>query len=226
MLRSLILPLAAAVIAFVGCVSQTKTLSSSDIVDSPDDRQSVLWVKIRKYEELVAEFPDEPKHYERLAAFHWQLGHHEEALDYIAEAEKLDPTNAELRYMRAMVHEGSGNYRLAEKSLQQVAKEIPHYTGPHYDLAWLYISENRFRDALKQFEMCLEIDPVDPLPHYYIGKLQYERFRNREAAIQSFERYMELGGKKHHNEVRQVLAALQPDLRLSPAGYRAGPVIR
>jgi hypothetical protein len=38
--------------------------------------------------------------------------------------------------------------------------------------------------------------------------------KNRKAAIQSFERYLRVGGQQRYNEVLKTLQALQPDLRI------------
>ena len=55
--------------------------------------------------------------------------------------------------------------------------------------------------------------PQTIAPHYWIGRVQLLH-KNRKAAIQSFERYLRVGGQQRYNEVMQTLQALQPDLRI------------
>ncbi len=203
------------VAAFTGCKTSTKQISNREIADDVEGKQSIYDVKIEKYEELVREFPGEPKHRERLAGFYFKRGRYEEALEQLEIGQKLDDNNAYLFYMQGQIQQELGNYQLAEVSYKHVIDKMgdDRYTGPHYDLAWLYTETRRFDKALEQFERCLEIDPLDPLPYYFMGKLFAEQVNKPKQAVKCFEEYMRLGGERYHREAYAYLFRLQPDLK-------------
>ncbi|MFN0059105.1 MAG: tetratricopeptide repeat protein [Planctomycetota bacterium] len=199
-----------------GCVSgDSRLLAQKDIVNpSEQDRNSVLDVKIEKYEKLAAAYPKEPKHRERLAAFYWQREDYQRAIYNLDRARELDPKNSKYDHFEGRIHQDNGNYDLALACYQRVLNSMDKdmYSGPHYDIAWLYLELKRVPEAVAELERCLEIDPVDPTPHYLLGKIEFEQRGNKEAAIRHFETYLELKGTIYHEEVRNILINLQPDL--------------
>ena len=57
------------------------------------------------------------------------------------------------------------------------------------------------------------------LPYYFIGSLAAQR-GEKEAAIQHLERYLELGGMYYHDQTRQALHSLQPEIFSTRKLYR------
>jgi len=203
--------------ALIGCQSSTKLVRTDEIIARDDgDYKSIVEVKIEKYEKLVEEYPREPKHRERLAAFYWQAEDHRNALVQLAAARDLNPTDGKFDYMEGRIYQDIGNYSLARAAFNRVIAKMPssgRFTGPFYDLAWISLELDQYDDAIQNLGKCLEIDPVDPSPHYYLGKIYMEQLNDREKAITSFEDYVRLGGRTHQDEVHQILLALQPELR-------------
>ncbi len=206
--------LAMLVLTIAGCMTTTKTpISIREVVDDIEGETSIVDTKITKYQKLIKQFPAEPKHRERLAAFFWQKEDHMSALAELATARKLDPENTKYDYMEGQIQQSIGNYAQAEVSYRRVITKLPEdgFTGPHFDLADLYLETDRPMKAKAELQKCIAIDPVDPLPHYYLGTLAYEN-KDSDTAIKAYERYMELGGNRFHAMVRRRLMALQPGL--------------
>ncbi|MEM7260480.1 MAG: tetratricopeptide repeat protein [Planctomycetota bacterium] len=199
--------------ALVGCQTNKKPISIREVVDDVEGSHSIVDTKITKYEKLVDQFPEEPKHRERLAAFYWQQENHQRALEELEIARKLDPENSKYDYMEGQIQQAIGNYNFAEVSYQRVIAKLPgdKFTGPHYDLADLYLETDQTQKAKAELEKCLEIDPSDPLAHFYLGTIAYET-KKYDLTITHYERYMELGGKRFHDLVRRRLMAIQPEL--------------
>lgn len=203
-----------ACVLVVGCqTGSKKLLSQREIVDDVEGKTSMVDAKIEKYLKLVEEFPTEPVYRERLAGFYWFREDHEKALEQLQAASKLDPDNPKYRHLMGRVYQGIGSYQLAEASFHKVIAmtKDDEFTGPHYDLAWIYMETNRIDEARHEFERCLEIDPYDPLPHYHLAKIAMQD-HDRDKAIAEFEKYMQGGGRRFHNEVYQTLRQLQPEL--------------
>lgn len=213
-MRGLMSWLVILLVAATGCSTTRKSITKNDEPETQVEPTSVVDLKIEKYQRLVSDYPNEPKHRERLAAFLWQDGQHAEAIEQLEAALEIDRNNPKYCYMIGRVQQDQGNYRFAEENYLRAIELLPdgRFTGPHYDLAWLYLETDDAIKAERQFQRCLEIDPFDPLPHYYLGKIAFEEFRDRKRAIEHWERYMVMDGRRFHDEVHRYLVGLQPDL--------------
>jgi len=198
-----------------GCVQNTVRSVKENLVESDEaGRSSVLSVKIQKYEDLAREYPKEPLYRERLARLHWMNKDHRRALDCIADARRIDPENPKYAYLEGTIYAAIGNYRLAEASFEEVLEATDgDFTGPYLQLAELCLIQERTEDALEYLHQCAEIDPRFATPHYFIGRIHYER-KDNEKAVEHFEQYLRLGGGIYQEEVLQSLASLEPRYRL------------
>lgn len=213
---SLKLALAALVLLVSGC-SQTsvRPLKKELVPNTSEGRSTILEVKLEKYENLAKDFPKVASYQERLARIHFTMGNYSQAFRYLNRAKKLDPGNPRYDYFEGKIFVSLGNYPQAEVAFLQLLKntENERYTGPYIELAKVCLLQERQRDAIQWLDKCLEIDPNYSTPHYYYGKVFYER-GNREKAIKHFELYMRLGGSDYHDEVFQALQLLQPNVRI------------
>ncbi|MEE8143496.1 MAG: tetratricopeptide repeat protein, partial [Planctomycetota bacterium] len=144
---------------------------------------------------------------------YWAKEEYRPALKHLKKAKKLDPGNPKYYYLEAEIYHGIGNYTLAESAYQDLFRTLPEdkFSGPHKDLAQVYIDAGRYDKAEKELKRCLEIDPQFPFPHYLLGHISLSR-GNKKQATRYFEVYMKLGGAAHHDEVRQTLRNLQPEI--------------
>jgi len=200
-----------------GCTTQTiRPISQQVVIENEENRSSIIDVKLEKYTELAKDFPKEARYQEKLAKLYWEKTDHKNALKALARAKKLDSGNPRYSYLEAQILEGLGSYSAAEKAYLAVIDGTENgreYSGPLMQLGNLYMQMERSDKALVCFKDALEADPTFSEPHYWIGRVQLMH-KNRKAAIQSFERYLRVGGQQRYNEVLKTLQALQPDLRI------------
>ncbi|MEE2857937.1 MAG: tetratricopeptide repeat protein [Planctomycetota bacterium] len=205
-----------ALMLLTGCATQTiRPISQQVVIDSEESHSTILDVKLEKYNKLASDFPNEPRYQERLARIYWQQSDHDSALKALKKAQKIDPGNPRYNFIAAQIFEGIGSYTAAEKAYLAVieASDGKEFSGPLLQLALLYIQMEKRDLAFQYLEECLEVDPIFAEPHYWIGRIHMSN-KKREQAIQSFERYLRVGGTNRQKEVLQTLQALQPDLRI------------
>ena len=82
----------------------------------------------------------------------------------------------------------------------------------HKSLGKLYLVKNLPDEAVKEFEVAIELEPGDPEPYYELGKIYQAKSeankKYNEKAIFYYEKYLYLGGKKEA-EVKQSLKSLK-----------------
>lgn len=208
-----------AVITLSGCLEEKVVpISSRALLEEGKDRTLLVDTKIAQYAELADEFPDEPKYVERLSQLYDRKGDYKNALKYIHQAQTLDPTNPKYNYLEGRIYYGIGNFTSAEVCYQEMISKTPEgdYTGPYFELALLYLANEKPVAAQKAFEKCIEIDPLFAQPHYHLGELALSR-KDQGAAVKYFEEYLRLDGLRFHDEALQRLYHLQPKI---PGGRR------
>ena len=79
------LALFAVLLLLPGCVQSTVKPVKEQLITSgdSDSRDTVIDIKVKKYEKLVREFPKEPRYRERLARLYWMNKDHRNALKYL-----------------------------------------------------------------------------------------------------------------------------------------------
>lgn len=199
-----------------GCVQQSvRPVATNQIEPGDEGRQTIIDIKMEKYERLAKDFPEEPRYKERLARLAWMQKDHNAALSYLDQAIKLDPDNPKYMYLKGTIYYGVGNYRLAESSFRTLLddEQASQYTGPYLQLAEICLVQERQKEAFDHLVRCTEIDPNFSSPYYYMGQIHL-RNRDKEEAITAFEEYLKLGGGVYQEEVLQLLEKLQRKVRI------------
>ena len=214
--RLLVLTILSTIIVVVsGCVTKDVKQVKNDLIGSESEgRNTVIDIKIEKYQALSSEFPKEPRYRERLARLYWMKRDHTRALSYLSQARRLDPENPKYFYLEGTIYMGIQNYRLAEAAFKEIIDgEGSQFTGPYLQLAEISLLQEKELKAIEYLEQCQEWDPTFTTPHYYMGGIWLAR-RDEEKAIEHFEAYLKLGGGIYQDEVLQVLNRLQPSIRI------------
>ncbi|MCI0651491.1 MAG: tetratricopeptide repeat protein [Planctomycetes bacterium] len=196
-----------------GCVtSEKRVVGQRTMSDEPGESTSIVHTKIKEYTKLANQFPNEAKYRERLAALHWIAEDHESALEHLAEARELDPGDAKYDLMEARIYYSIGNYGSAEERYLSLIERVgDEYDGPIYELAWLYMIDEKDALAERNFQRCLEINPKLAGAHYGLGEIMLKRNQSAQA-IAHYEDYLRLGSGVHHDDVLKKLRRLQPGL--------------
>lgn len=96
---------------------------------------------------------------------------------------------------------GGGSMKLAKQHAAEIARINP-YQG-HIEMALIAQKENRFEDAITEFESANAMDPDQAWVHFELGKL-YQATNQMEASRVAYEKTLEL-----HPEHKGAKAALE-----------------
>ena len=96
-----------------------------------------------------------------LGARYYQNGNYEIARDRLERALELDPKMASAHYTLALTHEQLGNMRLATKHYSQAVRVEPNNYDARNAYAVFLCRQQRFDDAVKQFDRALKISDND-----------------------------------------------------------------
>lgn len=90
----------------------------------------------------------------------FEQGRHEEAINLLSQAAKLNPRDAQAWKVLGVVHAARGDYREAEAPFAQACRLNPRLPdGCYYHGRALYML-NRFEAALAPLERALRVDPI------------------------------------------------------------------
>ncbi len=125
--------------------------------------------------------PDYPDAYTNLAIVEIQWERYSEARPNLAEALRLDPTNARALYYRALVERNEGNLDLAIADLNVVLHSFPQSRDARRELGFTFYQQHKYPEALEQYLALQAIDPDDLAAHYNLSIL-YRRLGMRDKA--------------------------------------------
>jgi tetratricopeptide (TPR) repeat protein len=107
-----------------------------------------------------------------------------EALKLARQAVAADPTNAQTRYVLALVHEASGDLDEAEAEYRRMGVFAPEPLL-ELSLARLYLRQGRLADAEQQARIAVEKNRWVPQPHLSLGAVAMRKGEHA-LAIESF----------------------------------------
>ena len=140
---------------------------------------------ISEYERSIALNAGEPLPHLRLAAHYARVGNIPQSLRQLKIVLKLDPQNAQARYLLALVYSAQKKYDLAAHEYEQVlkysAENNPENLEIHIYLAELYYSQGKFSQAIAQFKKILEVRPQDISANYLLGSAYLEIEKRLQA---------------------------------------------
>lgn len=144
----------------------------------------------------------------------YSQGNYIAAAEVYTSATEIETENVELylRLGRAFIK--SSRYNEAIPVYEKVVKILGRH-GPkeqlrqaYNNLGWLYTQNNRYKEAELAYLRAVKVDSEYANAYYNLGLL-YDLYLNDElAAIEAFERYIELGGE-HSDWVRRRLKEIR-----------------
>lgn len=158
----------------------------------------------RKYAEvettaraILERAPDQPLATGWLGMARFHLGHHEEGLDLLRKAARLDPQQSELDYNLGLLAGG-------DEAIAAFKRAVAG--RPNFVLAWFHLGESQTGDAaIAAYRRTLEIDPRFTRAYIAIARALTAR-GDRDEAL----RYLRHGAKvaARPEEVREALGKL------------------
>jgi tetratricopeptide (TPR) repeat protein len=107
-------------------------------------------------------------------------------LVYYKEEIRKDPTNLQNRIVLGYTYYLKGNNEEAIKQFYYVLDQDQNYYDAHYNLGLVYLDEERYNDALMEFEKTVKIAPRDFKGHIQRG-ITYRELKEYEKATKSLE---------------------------------------
>lgn len=118
------------------------------------------------------------------------------ALYRLEEARKLDPELVPTLVYLAHLYMDDHNWEDALQALESAARQEPENPVLQLNLGICYRGVGRHEDARKAYEKALQLDPLDPAPLFNLGVLLGDSLKNYDAAIASFQQYIDRGGEQ------------------------------
>jgi tetratricopeptide (TPR) repeat protein len=98
-----------------------------------------------------------------------------EALPILLEAHRNEPRNAALCHQIGVVYTQLQQFTEAARSYRMALAVDPQMTPARRNLGVVLWFSNEKPEAEREFVQVLKVRPEDPVPHFYIGMLNYER---------------------------------------------------
>ena len=118
----------------------------------------------------------------------------DDALEDFEKAMHIDPLRADAVTAVAAGLIKKRRYKEAERYLNMVIEENPHYAEAHYQLGLLFVRRSEKKKARKHFHAAVAEDELSfPLAYRHLGFLYREKRMDREARLY-FKKYLSLAG--------------------------------
>lgn len=111
----------------------------------------------------------------------FETGRTKLALDYLTRAFKVSPENNHISLLLGLVCGDAGDTERARELLETATRRGGSSFAAHYGLGRLFIAEQQWEDALREFKRALASKP-SPEAHYALGCIYFQLNRDELAA--------------------------------------------
>lgn len=131
--------------------------------------------------------------YNGLGIAHLMKGEFEQALNYFQKTLQLNPALTEAHNYMGTAYQELGILDKAEQEFRTAASDANYKSRelPYYNLARLYFTQDRVKDALYYVQKSIEANPRLVMAHNLEGVL-YERLNEFDKAIDSYKAALKL----------------------------------
>jgi tetratricopeptide (TPR) repeat protein len=109
-----------------------------------------------------------------------------EQLEFYKEEVRKDPANLENRIILGYTHFLKGDNEKAIKEFDFVLEQDKNYYDAHYNLGLVFLDEERYNEALIEFEKTVKIAPKDFKGHVQMG-ITYRKLEEYDNATKALE---------------------------------------
>ena len=139
------IPLIAVLVLAAGCSSTSTTSPPAAVPPTPAPLPAIKEAPLPVRANLRAE----------LAAGYYERGQMDIALQELAEAVKLDPTNAKIYNVYGLIYATLGQDALAAQNFRKALELAPNDSEFRQNWGWYLCSHGQAREAIPEFEMAL-----------------------------------------------------------------------
>ncbi len=170
---------------------------------------------IHKYQQAIAENPDDPSQVAQLGRYYLRWGKYEQAEKQYITAVKLASKASEKPVAKGNSEdsdeflEDEDSEDLGEPAVEEPSK-VPEYTSL---LGWFYFNDLKYDKAEKAFKSALKIDPKYTDALFGLGRA-YENLKQYDMAASHYARTV--ASDPEHKEAQHHLAALKESGKLVP----------
>jgi tetratricopeptide (TPR) repeat protein len=186
----------------VEIASRSRTLNlGENAADGPDPRDNPEWMRwnnlgiayldqfqyaeaVKAFNEVVKLRPDYADAYTNIALTNIAWEKYGSARGSLERALALSPDDARALYYLALLERRAGNSDAEIADLEAVVKRYPQSRDARRDLGTSYYREQKYPQAIEQFEALLAIDSDDIAAHYNLAILYYRVGMKEKAAVQ------------------------------------------
>jgi len=128
---------------------------------------------------------------ERLALLLTSLGRPAEAVPWLEKAIQLAPREQRLRLELGDCRARMGQHGQAVQVYKDALRSDPKLVAAYYKIARSLHESQGAKPAIPWYEKAAQLEPKNPMPHYYLGFTHKERGRKAQA-VASFRTYLQL----------------------------------
>jgi tetratricopeptide (TPR) repeat protein len=142
-------------------------------------------------QKLAKQNDREPNIYNTLALIETELGHYAEAMNYINEAIRLDPTQSYYLNNRGYIFLLQDALGSAEADINSSISKDPDNAWAYRNKGIFYLKKSDFVSAERLLKQSLEMDPFVDKIYFYLG-MAYLKNGKKESACDSFKKSIDL----------------------------------
>ncbi|MEM8885945.1 MAG: tetratricopeptide repeat protein [Planctomycetota bacterium] len=159
------------------------------------------------YREAARREPKEGRHQYYLGLLHERWGKVRPAVSHYRRAVLKDPENAAYRLALGAALEQHGRASEAVRAYRDAVRKLPDDVDLWIRLGHAHAAQRKHKNAYKAWKEALRLAPAEPEVLLCLGIVCDTELRDRESAIDYYERYLKAGGKDAR--VREWLDALR-----------------
>ncbi len=149
--------------------------------------------QIERAEECVKEMlelaPEEPNALLEASRFYYYQDLHDQSLEQIENAIRVDPMRADLRELRGHIFFEMENYSRAAEDLRFYASKFPDSVNTHCRLSDSLVLIGKYKEAIEIAEHLLIIDPKHTHANFVIGR-SLLALGKQEEAVEEFDKIL------------------------------------
>ena len=175
------------------------------------NREGDLNGALDQYQAVLKRLPEDRRLLWNCADLCTILGKSKDARQYIERLLALEPKHSEAWRLTAQNAFRNGKNEDARKALAKCLELDPKNARALFLQGQIHDDEGGFDDAEKSYLAAAEADPKYAWPHLYLAELYDEALSKPVEALNSFRKYLALGGPDADGSIQKAVDALEKE---------------